>query len=209
MNVTCNFTKAMNKFILLSFIIFLNSCNKTNYSKDECDITYGVLINDNNKYISYLEQNIQNNIKEKKEDLLVNKYDLLTKTYLEYLGNIKLELKRKNSNILFDGDGYSDNGTEFLSKTNNYRKSIINIVKDENLKLRINLILNTNDVKQPNGGDQIAENNVTNEKETNKVYFRYLDYYYRNLSNNQVLAFISNKEKSILEFENEFIKSNG
>ena len=199
----------MNKFILLSFIIFLNSCNKTNYSKDECDITYGVLINDNNKYISYLEQNIQNNIKEKKEDLLVNKYDLLTKTYLEYLGNIKLELKRKNSNILFDGDGYSDNGTEFLSKTNNYRKSIINIVKDENLKLRINLILNTNDVKQPNGGDQIAENNVTNEKETNKVYFRYLDYYYRNLSNNQVLAFISNKEKSILEFENEFIKSNG
>ena len=56
----------MNKFILLSFIIFLNSCNKTNYSKDECDITYVVLINDNNKYISYLEQNIQNNIKEKK-----------------------------------------------------------------------------------------------------------------------------------------------
>lgn len=198
----------MKKILILISLIFF-SCNSNNEPKSESEVTYRMLIKENDKYNSYLIENIENKIKEKSNNTEIVKYDSLTKDYLNYLSKVEAEIASKTTEIFFKDDKYSSKGKEFINKTKTYKSEIEKIVASENLKKRINLVLNTNDVQQPNKADEIAENNETNEHKTGKISFYYLDYYYKGFPKYQSLAFLNNKKRSILEIENEYIANSG
>ena len=196
----------MKNILILVTLIFV-SCNSKNESKSESDVAYRILIKENNKYSSYLTENIKSKIEEKSNNSEIVKYDSLTKNYLNYLSNIEAEIANKTTEIFFKDDRYSSKGKEFINKIKTYQSEIEKIVESVNLKKRINLVLNTNDVQQPDKADEIAENNETDERKADKVYFYYLDYYYKGIPKIQSSAFFSNKKRSILELENEFIET--
>ncbi|MES2485683.1 MAG: hypothetical protein V4581_07010 [Bacteroidota bacterium] len=101
------------------------------------------------------------------------------------------EIEKSSSAILFENDVYSAQGKELISKTNSYFDSVRALVKDENLKQRLNFVLNTNNLAQ-------ADANVPGKISVNN---------YKGLPNSQVLALLSTKKRSILELENEYILS--
>ncbi|WP_313805653.1 hypothetical protein [Flavobacterium sp.] len=195
------------KNILILITLILVSCNSNDKSKSESDVTSRVLINDNNKYNSYLIENLNRKVRESSKNSEIVKYDSLTKNYLNYLSEVETEITNKSSEIFFQGDEYSSKGKEFISKTNAYKTEIEKIVESENLKKRINLVLNTNDVQQPKNVTEIAENNETNNHAIGEISIFYLDYYYKGSTKYQSLSFLSSKKRSILEIENEFIIS--
>ncbi len=194
----------MNKLLILISLILI-SCNSNNESYNECEVTYRILIKENAKYNSYLKENIQNEIKESSNNKVFVKYDSLTQNYLNYLSEIEAEIVNKTAEIFFENDKYSDRGKEFINKTKEYKSEIEKIIESPNLKKRINLVLNTNDLHQPDIMYEIADNNETNEFTVDKINIYYLHYYYKGFPKYQSLAFLNNKRRSILEIENEFI----
>ena len=198
----------MKNILILITLIFI-SCNSKTESKSESEVTYRMLIKENDQYNSYLTENIKSKIEENSNNREIVKYDSLTKNYLIYLSEIEAEIANKTTEIFFKDNGYSSKGKEFINKTKIYKSEIEKIVEFKNLKKRINLVLNSNDVRQPDKADEIAENNETNKHEVNKVFFYYLDYYYKGFPKYQSLAFLNNKKRSILEIENEFITNSG
>lgn len=186
------------------FIIFI-SCSSNNESYKECEVTYRILIKDNTKYNSYLKENIQSEIKKNPNNKIIVKYDSLTQNYLNYLSEVEAEIINKTAEIFFENDKYSAKGKEFINKTKEYKTEIEKIVASTNLKKRINLVLNINDLQQPDVIYEIAENNETNEFIIGKINIYYLHYYYKGFPKYQSLAFLHNKRRSILEIENEFI----
>ena len=198
----------MKKLLILISLIFI-SCSSNNESYNECEVTYKILIKDNAKYNSYLKENIQSEIKIKLNNKIIVKYDSLTQNYLNYLSEVEAEIVNKTAKIFFENDKYSAKGKEFINKTKEYKTEIEKIVESTNLKKRINLVLNTNDIKHTE--KDIAannENNENNEVLVNEIYIKYLDYYFKGFPKYQSLAFLNNKRRSILEIENEFIKTN-
>lgn len=198
----------MRGLVLFMFIFFLFSCNSKKDNDITSQLTYKMLIKENNKYCQYLSNDIDNKIRVNNLSDVLRDYDSLTKDYLKYVISLEEEISLKTTKILFDGDKYSKKGNEFIDKTKRYREKIEEFIISENLKKRINLILNTNDVQIPERNSDVAEINENPNIIVGKVYLKYLNYYYSDLSNNQALAFLSNKRKHILEFENEFILSN-
>lgn len=196
----------LKAIIILSTLVFA-SCNSKNESGKISELTYLMLIKENNKYSTYLLENIQAKIQKDKENDVVLKYDSLTKEYLNYLVEVETELSKNSSEIFFKNDTYSNKGKEFIEETKKYKTEIEKLVVDENLRKRINLTLNTNNVQMPENVNEVAENNENNDMKIGKSYFRYLDYYYKEFSNNQCSAFLSNKKRAILEIENEFVGS--
>ncbi|KGO84584.1 hypothetical protein, partial [Flavobacterium suncheonense] len=196
----------MKTTIILIALIFI-SCNSKEEPKSECDVTYRMLIKENEKYNSYLIENIKSNIRKNPNNQNIAKFDSLTKDYLNFLLEIETEMAEKTSDVLFKDSKYSSRGKEFINKTKTYKSEIENLVDSENLKKRINLVLNTNDVELPEKGNVIANNNETGEHKNDKIYIYYLDYYYKGFPKNQFLSFLNNKKKSILEIENEFIET--
>ena len=192
------------------FILLLCACNtsapeSTVTHGDESEFTYEVLIKDNNKYIFYLSEDINNKISRNAGNREIVLYDSLTRDYLKYIADIEFDIKKNTSAILFRGDKYSPTGKQLIKKTTEYKTAIEKLVQSENLKKRINLALNTNDVKILN--KEVANNNENGSNELNTTYSYYLAYYFKNLPNSQVLANLSAKKKTILEIENEFIES--
>ena len=184
----------------------LASCNSKNDTVNISDVTLRMIQMENNRYNTYLTENIQNNIKEKKNLTKVKIYDSLTINYLKYITDIQSEIKEKSTDILFDGDKYSKKGKEFVNTTKTYKEAIENLTDSQNLKKRINLVLNTNDIPLNNDPTVLSENNETGDiKPNGQTYVFYLDYYYKGFSAETALAFIDNKKRSILELENEFI----
>ena len=57
----------MKKILILISLIFF-SCNSNNEPKSESEVTYRMLIKENDKYNSYLIENIENKIKEKEKN---------------------------------------------------------------------------------------------------------------------------------------------
>lgn len=188
--------------------IFFSACKHEEQSISETEFTYKVLSSDNDDYCNILESNIAtliDSVSGSEESL---EYDKLTKAYLEYLHTIEMEIEKNSTDILFENnDGYSAKGKEFLNRTKSYSNSIRELVKDSNLLAKINFVLNTNDVKRPDNPNEAAKNNPDNHIFINKTYFKYLDYYYKGVSNSQALAYLSNRKRGILELENEFIRS--
>ena len=197
----------MRKLAIL-LVLIICSCNSKNESKNTEELTYQFLTKENEKYNSYLLDNIKTEIEKHKNNSEIISYEKFTKDYLDYLSIVESEISKNNSDIFFEKDNYSNKGKVFIKKTEFYKNEIEKLVSSENLKKRINLVLNTNDVGIDAEGKQIAKNNENGEIKVNNVYVKYLDYYFRQLSINQTLTFISAKKRAILEIENEFVLQN-
>lgn len=197
----------MKHVIILAAIVFFSCENGNKNAKTEShyESTYRIIITENDKYNSYLSENIKTKIKENSKNQKIALYDSLTKEYLIYLSEIETEISKNSSEIFFEGDKYSGKGKEYVNKTKTYKSGIEKLTNSVNFKKRINLVLNTNDTQISENPDIIAENNEEGKTIANKVYVFYLDYYFKGYSKTQSLAFINNKKRSILELENEFI----
>ena len=197
----------MKYLIILTSIMFI-SCetgNKNAKTESQYESTYRIIIKENDKYNSYLSENIKTKINENSKNPNIVLYDSLTNEYLNYLSKIETEINKNGSEIFFDGDNYSAKGKEYENKTKSYKTEIEKFTSSINFKKRINLVLNTNSIQIPDNPTTIAENHEDGKTIADKVYAFYLDYYFRGYSKTQSLAFIKNKKRSILELENEFI----
>jgi hypothetical protein len=201
----------MKYLIILTSIMFI-SCetgNKNAKTESQYESTYRIIIKENDKYNSYLSENIKTKINENSKNPNIVLYDSLTNEYLNYLSKIETEINKNGSEIFFDGDNYSAKGKEYENKTKSYKTEIEKFTSSINFKKRINLVLNTNSIQIPDNPTTIAENNEDGKTIADKVYAFYLDYYFRGYSKTQSLAFIKNKKRSIFELENEFILNSG
>lgn len=143
-----------------------------------------------------------NNESAKVYDSLTSEYiTYLDKTYSELITNPKIEKDRSYdgefskkeyiNDLFFAGeDEYNEKGTEFISKLEKYRTEILKLIKDKNLAKRVNATLNTMYIQN---------------REGKKI--KYLNYLYQDMPLISVLTHMKNKEKSILEFENDFLKN--
>lgn len=154
--------------------------------------------------IHILLKTSKKNINKNTDNHIIIKFDSLTKDYLNYLTELETEMYNKTTAILFDDHSYSSKGQEFISKNKAYKSEIENLVESDNLKKRINLVLNTDDVIVTDNFEIVNSNKAVESKES-KIYIKYLHYYYLGFPENQFLAFLNNKKKSILEIKNEFI----
>ena len=196
----------MRKITFLLLLVIASSCNQEN----EPYFMYG-LLNEEFVYSSEMlkvqiaeslsNDNLINNESAKVYDNLTSKYlAYLDKTYSELISHPKIEKDRSYdgefskkkyiNDLFFIGDEYSEKGTEFISKLEKYRTEILKLIKDRNLKKRVNTTLNTMYIQN---------------REGKKI--KYLNYLYQDMPLISVLTHMKNKEKSILEFENDFLKN--
>ena len=196
----------MKKITFLLLLVITYSCKQEN----DPYFMYGLLNSefDNSSEIlkvqiaeSLLNDKLINNESVKKYDSLTTEYiKYLDKTYSDLISSPKikkdenhdLEFSKKEyiNDLFFAENEYTEKGTEFISKMNNYRTGILELIKDKNLAKRVKLTLNTKNIR-----------NVEGKK------IDYLNYIYQDKPLISVLTFMKNKEKSILEFENDFLKN--
>ncbi len=150
---------------------------------------------------SLLNDKLINDESAKKYHSLTTEYiNYLDKTYSELISssniqkdeNYDIEFSKKEyiNELFFTENEYSKKGNEFISKMNNYRIGILELINDENLTKRVNLTLNTNNIQDHEG---------------KKI--KYLNYIYEDKPLISVLTYMKSKEKSILEFESDFLKN--
>ncbi|MGJ8594225.1 MAG: hypothetical protein ACSHXF_16870 [Aquaticitalea sp.] len=202
--------------ILLLFI-FIHSCKtdtkpelQTDTERNDTFAMYGLLMEEFNYSNGILREQLTDDLTEKKLNEIhsVKIYDSLTKQYLNLLDqtyselinsaniqdqtNYFGELSKKSyvNDYFFVGSDYSESGTEFVSKTENYRNGILELVTNKNLAKRINGILDTKDITNREGKQ-----------------VKHLNYLYKDMPLISVLTFLKHKEKSVLEFENEYLKN--
>ncbi|RZJ72123.1 hypothetical protein [Flavobacterium sp.] len=196
------------KFLVFIFSLLLLSCNSDKAkSKYEVEVTYEVLIKDNERYIAYLDQNIETKLAGKNLSEKARKYDSLTKYYVSYLETIEKQIAQKSSGIFFENDKMSKIGKEFLKRTDDYQAAVELLAESQNFKKRINFVLNTNDVALPKQPGEVADNNESDERKIDTVYGYYLFYYYKGLGNSQALAYLSGKKRAIVQLEDEFLSA--
>ena len=191
--------------VLILIVIILSSCNSKQDSNKLCDVSFSMIIKDNSKLNVYLNENIKSKVEKNKNNKNIRSYDSLTKIYLNYLSAIDTEISNNTTDIFFDDNKYSTKGKEFINKTKAYKTEIEKIVLSQNLRKRIDLLLNTNDIELTEDNDDGFERSEISENKKEKIFIYYLDYYYRGFSNSQSLVFLSNKKRGVLELENEFI----
>lgn len=175
--------------ILITFLFF--NCQSKMNSDEKIDVLYNLQLKENNQIIDNLEETINkkinNSINLTQYDQ-INKCDSLSKEYFNYLESVENVIKEKGFQVFFVGDEYSKFGKEYISNSEKYIKGIENLMPSKNLLERINITLNTKDVKNEND-----------------FYIKYLDYYFKGFPKSQSTAFINGKIKEILTFENELI----
>jgi len=196
----------MRKISFLLLLAILSSCEQKNDSYS----MYGLLNEEFAHSNGMLKAQIAENLKHEKliNDKLTKSYDSLTTRHLRYLSETYMELlnnvgidqiydyegelsKIKYINeYFFDGENYNKNGIQFISKLEKYRAEILILIKDKNLKKRVSSVLNTDFITT---------------RDAEKV--NYLNYMYKDFPLISVLTHMKNREKSIIEFENEFIKN--
>lgn len=177
-------------FLLISIVLFLSCDSKMN--TDEIIIELNKLqLTENNQLIKSLKENLNDKIK---NSIYLSHYnqikscDSLSKEYFNYLEIVENEVKSKGFQVFFEGDEYSKFGKEYTSNSEKYIKGIENLIPSKNLLERINITLNTKDIKNEND-----------------FYFKYLDYYFKGFPKSQSTAFVNEKRKAVLIFENELI----
>jgi|SRR5690554_217618 len=192
----------MKYFIFLLSTLFI-SCNSKNHSEEEYLFSYKMIVKENEDYNKILSENINNQINHS-ENTNLKVYDSLTNNYLAYLSKIENEIQINSSDFLFSGYEYSPKGKEFIKNTNYYKNEIEKLVATENLKKRINYVLNTNDISLNEDRSIASENNQNNEIKTETLYIKYLDYYIKGFPKLQTLSYLSRKKREILELQNEY-----
>ena len=194
----------MRKITLLLLITITFSCKQEN----EPYSMYGLLIEEFIQSKEILKTQIAENLSSEKliNDEVAKSFDSLTSEYLNYLETTHLELTSKVENpknydsnlfkknlvndFFFDGEEYNQKGTEFISKLETYRADILELISNENLANRTRSILDTRYVQN---------------REGKKI--EHLNYFYKDMPLISVLAHMKNREKSILELENDFLKN--
>jgi hypothetical protein len=202
------------KRIILIFTLIIISC-KPNDKTDQKDrnqtyAMYGIMVGKYGLSSELLQKEIYATVN--KFDLVENTesriYDSLTVQYYKYLEKVfhqieeitavdlpgdyigELSNKKHVNNLFFIKDNYSNLGMEYLSKREEYKNQILNLVKDNSLAFRISKFLN-NDNETVRDGEEIS----------------HLDFYFKDLPPISVMAYLKYNQYSILEFENEFIKN--
>ncbi|UUV21377.1 hypothetical protein [Paenimyroides aestuarii] len=180
----------MKKIFLIIPILFL-SCNSNLNTEDQIIELSKLQLTENNQLIKSLNENLDDKIKNS-IDLIhhnqIKKCDSLSKEYFNYLQTVENEVNQKGFEVFFDGDKYSKYGKEYISQSEKYIKGIESITQSKSILERINIIFSTK--------------YVTNEDGFN---INYLDYYFKGFPKSQSTAFINDKRKEILTFENELI----
>ena len=190
---------------LLLIALLLVSCNenKTEDYNEGCEIQYKLTLKDNNHYNKYLLQNIEIN---KSNTANTISYHRTNSEYVKYLDSLTKQMNN-GEELFFEGDKYSKAGKEFISRTNKCENDLLQLTINGNHKHRLHYILNTNDPEKPSKAGEVAENNEKNEAKGNVIHFKYLDYYFKGLPKIHIETLLSNKKRSLLELENEFLIS--
>lgn len=197
----------MKKFILLLIPTIFSCTSKEARIKEdiipEHEVLYLVLTKDDNRYCEYLSERLNEKVK-LTNNANIRQYDSLTSAHVKLLDSISGAIKANTSMIFFDDESdYSRAAKNFVSRTKVYQEAVEKLADDPNLRKRLNLVLNMNDVKSEL--NTIADNNEGNIIKVNTTYIKYLDYYFKGFTANQCIAFLSSKKRSILEMEMEYV----
>jgi len=185
---------AMKKHIVKSIVLLIPftfiSCNSEMSMEKKFEVTYSLHIEENNKYNESLIENIKNKMSEITNPETVKKLkicDSLSKDYFDYLTTVEKEVKEQGNELFFEGDLYSKKGKTYAEKSENYKTEIEKLTNSANFIKRLNSVFSMKDVK------------------FNNIYISNLDYFFRGFPKIQSSAFISDKKRRVLEFENELI----
>lgn len=177
-------------FCLLPFLLVC--CTSKMNIEEQYEETYQLKLKENNLLINSLQNNLNDKISNQ-FDLLnskkIQKCDSISKEYFDYLQTVEKEIEINGFEIFFEGDDYSKKGKTYIEESKKYLTEIERLTESENLIERMNLIFNTKEIEPYNDG----------------MYFYYLDYYFKGFPKIQSIAFINDRRKAILEFENELI----
>ena len=177
--------------LALILLLLCFSCKDFNNSNQKLDVLYNLQLNENESQISLLLQNNQNKINSTKDTTLllkIRKCDEISKVYYDYLVKIEKKVANSGNEIFFSDDSSSEIGKQYLEMAEQYQSEFRNLSNNDNLLKRNHLLFSTSDIKNADGN-----------------YISYLDYFYRGFPKIQSVAFISEKRKSVLQFENEII----
>ena len=183
----------MKKLLILISFVFI-SCNSEMSLEKKFEVTYDLHIAENNLYNESLLENIKLKMIETKNAEATQKIkicDSLSNEYFDYLTSVEKEekeVKEQGSEIFFDGDAYSKKGKIYVEKANKYKTEIEKLTHSKNFIKRLNLTFNMKDIKS-----------------NDNIYIHNLDYFFRGFPKIQSAAFIGDKKRRILEFENELI----
>ena len=180
-----------NIFLLILFTLI--SCNSDLSIEEKFEVTFDLHIKENNEYNEILKENIKikisniSNIKNIEKYRKIKLCDSLSNEYFDYLTTIEKEVKEQGNEIFFNGDSYSQKGETYTKKTEKYRTEIEKLTSSSNFIKRHNSVFNMKDVKYKG------------------LYVRNLDYFFKGFPKIQSSAFINDKKRRVLEFENELI----
>lgn len=153
---------------------------------------YNLLCGEFEEDIYYLSNKLENRLNSKIIDSIdlktILSYHKLTKEYSEFITIIETEFMESNENPFFNNDSVSDLGEQYLSKTNLYRKNILDLIKNPELKKIVLQKLGTFNPTHRNGND-----------------IPHIEYYFKGIAKSGTLAFLKNRRRNVLAFENEFL----
>jgi hypothetical protein len=205
--------KKVKKVLIIFLIPLLISCeskSKSENSFDRNSTVYTILNYELDSHIEILNEQINNQITSfEKKNLKVKKFDSITKKYFNYLESIITELIKKSevkdignyenheklssekiiSELFFENEKHTLKGEQFLSETKSYSKEILKMTENPFLKKRIE--------------NTVSVYSVYNEK-GKEIY---LNYHFNYISLISAITQLKNKQRNILEFENEFLST--
>lgn len=176
-------------------ILGVYSCDRQSKTDSKYDIQldnmFYALGQDVEKECIFFKEDLQ-----RKEKSIIDKgnhqfYSQVNKdmnVYYNYLVEIDSLSLSHEENLFFTDNEINAQGKLFLKKSVAFNTQIINIIKDESIRQKINLLLSVDDVK--------SEENI---------YFNYLDYYYNGAPYKTFNFLIKNRKRNILLVKNEII----
>lgn len=175
-----------------SFLCFiLLSCNSELSVTDKYEKAFEMQVSENDVYSQYLKENIELKISESKSNEAyhkIKKCDSISKLYFDYLAMVENEIKIHGNDIFFDGDIYALTGKTYVENALNYVNGMCQISTSSNFNARLKLVFGVDDI-------EIEEN----------IFVKNLDYFFKGFPKIQSMAYINNKKRNVLEFENELI----
>src|SRR5690606_21910098 len=182
----------MKNITFIFFAILIISCNSKTESTNETDDMYNLLCGEFEEDIYYLSNKLENRLNSKIIDSIDLKtfltYHKLTKEYSEFITDIETKYMESNENPFFINNSVSDLGKQYLTKTDLYRKNILELIKKPELNKIVKQKLRTINPKHRNG------NNIP-----------HIEYYFKGITKSGTLAFLKNRRRNVLAFENEFL----
>lgn len=199
--------------IILFLALTISGCNSkdktNNKDRNETYAIYGIMVGKYSSSNVLLQNEIYATIN--KFDIVENKeariYDSLTVRYYKYLESIfhriedaamfdlptdytgELSNEKLINDLFFERDNSSSLGKEYLSKREEYKTQILNLVKNDKISYQISNFFKDDEEIRSQGK------------------LSHLDFYFKDIPPIGVMAYLKYIQHSILEFENEFVKN--